>query len=175
VGHGTCSKAADFEAGLTIGMGNALDVALLGKLDFGFVPLSTDEVHDPRMIVVLDEFAEAMKRLARGFEVSDDTLPFDVVREVGPGGTFLGTAHTAEHCRTEFWTPTLFAGENLESWNAGPRELILDKARRKVLDVLDTYHPRAMKPDTEETLLKLVDGYAKKLGITGYKRPKLKG
>ena len=175
VGHGTCSKAADIEAGLTIGMGSGLDMALLGKLDFGFVPLSTDEVHDPRLIVVLDEWAEAMKRLARGFEVNDDTLPFDVVKEVGPGGTFLMHPHTAEHFRGELWTPTMFAGENLEAWKAGPRELILDKARKKVLDVLATYHPRAMKPETEETLLTLIDGYAKKLGITGYKRPKLKG
>ena len=175
IGHGTCSKAADFEAGLTMGMGHALDVALLGKLDVSFGPLSTDELHDPRMIVVMDEFAEALKRLARGFEVNADTLPFDVVKEVGPGGTFLMHSHTAEHFRSEFWTPTMFAGENLESWKAGPRELILDKARAKVLDILATYHPRAMKPATEKTLLKLIDGYAKKLGIKGYKRPKLKG
>ena len=175
MGHGTCSKAADFEAGLTMGMGNALDVALLGKLDVGFCPLSTDEAHDPRMIVVMDEFAEALKRLARGFEVSDKTLPFDVVKEVGPGGTFLMHPHTAETFRTEFWTPTMFSGENLESWRAGSRETILDKARAKVLHILDTHHPRSMKPETEEKLLALIDGYAKQLGITDYKRPVLKG
>ncbi len=175
VAVGTCSKALDFEAGLTIGAGGALDVALLGKLDMFFGPLSTDEFHDPRLIVIQNEYAESLKRLARGFEVNDDTLPFDVVKEVGPGGTFLMHPHTAEHFRKEVWTPTLFSGENLESWKAGSRDTILEKARAVVLDVLDTYHPRGMKPETEETLLTLVDGFAKKLGITDYRRPKVKG
>ena len=173
VAGGTCSKATDFEAGLTMGMGAGLDVALLGKLDLRFGPLSTDEYHDPRLIVIQDEFAEGLKRLARGFEVSDDTLPFDAVREVGPGGTFLSHPHTLEHFRDELWLPELFAGENYEAWRAVGGETILDKARKKVLEILESYHPRAMKEETEEKLLDLIDRFAKDLGVTDYKRPEL--
>ena len=175
VAGGTCSKATDFEAGLTMGMGAGLDVALLGKLNLRFGPLSTDEYHDPRLIVIQDEFAEGLKRLARGFEVSRDTLPFDVVKEVGPGGTFLDHPHTLEHFRKELWLPELFSGENYESWAQGSRETILDKARKKVLDILDSYHPRGMNEETEEKLLDLIDRFAEDLGIADYQRPTLTG
>jgi len=173
VAGGTCSKATDFEAGLTMGAGGVLDVALLGKLDVRFGPLSTDEYHDPRLIVIQDEWAEGLKRLARGFEVNDDTLPLDVVREVGPGGTFLAHPHTLAHFREELWTPTLFAGENYEAWAHGSRDTILEKARAKVLDILETHHPRGMKEDTEQTLLDLIDRFAKDLDVTDYRRPEL--
>ncbi|HUU42397.1 MAG TPA: trimethylamine methyltransferase family protein, partial [Planctomycetota bacterium] len=107
------------------------------------------------------------------FEVSERTLPLDVVKEVGPGGTFLAHPHTLEHFRDEFWTPTLFAGENYEAWAHGSRDTLLDKARRKVLDILETHHPRGMKASTEETLLDLIDRFAKDLDITDYQRPEL--
>ncbi|HUW56429.1 MAG TPA: trimethylamine methyltransferase family protein [Planctomycetota bacterium] len=171
VGHGTCAKATDFEAGLTVGMGAGLDIALMGKLDVGFVPLSTDEIHDPRLIVIMDEFAEGLKRLARGFEVNAETLPLDVVKEVGPGGTFLSHPHTLEHFREELWLPELFSGESYEAWNTGSRDTILEKARKKVLDILERHHPRGMTDQTEEKLLALIDRFAKDLGITDYKRP----
>ena len=173
VAGGTCSKVADFEAGLTMGMGGALDVALLGKLDIRFGPLSTDEVHDPRLVVIQDEFAEGLKRLARGFEVNGETLPLDVVKEVGPGGTFLSHPHTLEHFRDELWLPELFSGENYEAWNTGTRETILDKARTKVLDILKSHHPRGMTDQTEEKLLALIDRFAKDLGIDDYRRPEI--
>jgi len=173
VAGGTCSKATDYEAGLTMGAGGVLDVALLGKLDIRFGPLSTDEYHDPRLIVIQDEWAEALKRLARGFEVNDETLPIDVVKEVGPGGTFLAHPHTLAHFREELWTPTLFVGENYESWAHGSRDTILDKARTKVLDILETHHPRSMREDTEEKLLALIDRFAADLGITDYTRPEI--
>jgi len=173
VAGGTCSKATDFEAGLTMGAGGALDVALLGKLNVRFGPLSTDEVHDPRLIVIQDEWAEGLKRLARGFEVSADTLPLDVVKEVGPGGTFLSHPHTLEHFRSELWTPELFSGENYEAWAHGSRDTILEKARQKVLDILETHHPRGMKEKTEQKLLTLIDRFAADLGINDYTRPEL--
>jgi trimethylamine--corrinoid protein Co-methyltransferase len=154
-----------------MGAGGVLDVALLGKLNPRFGPLSTDEFHDPRLIVVINEYVEAMKRLARGFEVSDDTLPLEVVKEVGPGGTFLSHPHTLAHFREEIWTPTLFAGENYESWAHGPRETILDRARTRVLDILESHHPRSMSETTEERLLALIDRFAADLGIAGYTRP----
>lgn len=173
VGKGTCSKTTDFEAGLTMGMGAGLDIALLGKLNHSFGPLSIDECHDPRLIVIQDEFAEGLKRLARGFEVSDDTLPFNAVKEVGPGGTFLSHPHTFEHFRDEMWLPELFSGENYEAWASRSRDTILDKARKKVLDILGSYHPRGMTEETEEKLLVLIDRFAEDLGITDYKRPEL--
>ena len=172
-GHGTGSKLPDVECGLTRSMGAVLQVALLGKLDYGFGVYSTDEITDPRLVVIENEWVESLKRLARGFEVNDETLPIDVVKEVGPGGEFTSHPHTARHFREELWLPELFSGIYYEGWVAKGGKGILDLARTKVLDILDSYHPRGIRPETEERLLGLIDQYAAKLGVAGYQRPVL--
>ena len=175
LGTATGAKDTDFEAGLNKGFTAGLEVALLGRLRWSFGKYSTDEVIDPRMMVVENEFIDAARRIARKVEVNDRTLDLDVVKEVGPGGSFLTHPHTFEHFRNEMWLPDLFSGHSLEAWLAAGSTPILEKARRKVLDILDSHHPRGMKEETEEALLSLVEKYAGELGIDGYSHPDLAG
>jgi len=172
---GTAAKGLDVECGLGKGFAAGIQLALFGDVAFGFGLYSTDEITDPRQVVIENDFVNLMKRVQRGFEVSDATLPLDVVKEVGPGGEFTSHPHTLEHFRHELWRPELFSGMSYEAWVAGGRDTILDKARRKVLEILDTYHPRGMKPETEEKLLALIDKAAAALGVSGYRRPELRG
>lgn len=173
LGTATGAKDTDFEAGLNKGFTAGLEVALLGRLSWSFGKYSTDEVIDPRMMVVENEFIDAIRRVARKIEVNDRTLDLDVVKEVGPGGTFLTHPHTFEHFRNEMWLPDLFSGHSLEGWRAAGSTPILEKARRKVLDVFDSHHPRGIKEETEQALLSLIEKYAGELEIDGYKHPPL--
>jgi len=43
----------------------------------------------PELLVIDNEIIAAIRRLARGFEVNDDTLALDIINKVGPGGIFL--------------------------------------------------------------------------------------
>ena len=48
------------------------------------------------------------RRLMAGIEVNDDTLAVDVIREIGPQGSFLAHDHTLSHYQAEtlctrFW------------------------------------------------------------------------
>ena len=172
-GHGTAAKGVDVEAGLFKGFAAGLQMGTCGRLDWGFGLISTDEVTDPRLVVIEDEFVSALRRLADGFEVNEETLAFDVVKEVGPGGNFLDQLHTFDHFRREIWQAHLFSGEAWEKWVSSGEVSILEKARRKCLDILDSYHPRGIKPETEETLYGLIEKYASKLGVAGYRRPVL--
>lgn len=171
--QGTAAKGPDIELGLNKGFASGLNLALFGDASYGFGLYSTDEVSDPRQIVIENDFVDSMKRVQRGFEVNDQTLPLDVVKEVGPGGEFTSHPHTLEHFRKELWTPELFSGIFYEGWVAKGQPSILDAARKKVLDILDTYHPRGIKQETEDKLLSLIDGYAAKLDIPDYRRPTL--
>lgn len=172
-GHGTAAKTADLECGLNKGFMAGLRLALLGDIHWSYGLHSTDELTDPRLVVVENEFVDSLKRFQRGFEVNEKTLALDVVKEVGPGGEFTSHPHTLEHFRNELWTPDMFSGIFYEGWVASGRETILEKARKKVLDILDTYHPRGIKAQTEERLLGLIDRFARDLGIGDYKRPEL--
>jgi trimethylamine--corrinoid protein Co-methyltransferase len=170
IGTAAGSKEADIECGLTKGFAAGLEMGLLGKANWAFGKYSTDEVIDPRVMVIENDFVEALKRVARGVKVTAETLPIDVVEAVGPGGDFLSHPHTFEHFREEMWLPEFFAGQNLEAWFASGSPNILEKARGKVLDILAAHHPRNIRPETEKALLDLIDKFAAKLGISEYKR-----
>jgi len=172
-GHGTAAKGLDVEAGLNKGFGAGLQMGLCGRLTWTFGLYSTDEVTDPRFVVIEDEFVGSLRRLARGFEVNDATLAFEAIKDVGPGGSFLGHPHTAEHFREELWQARLFNGQSWEGWLAAGGKSILETAREKVLDILAGYHPRGIRAETEAALLGLIDGAADTLGISDYERPPL--
>jgi trimethylamine--corrinoid protein Co-methyltransferase len=58
-------------------------------------------------LVIDNEIASAVMRAYRGLEVNNDNLAVDVIREVGPGGIFLGRKHTLKHYKTEIWLPEI--------------------------------------------------------------------
>lgn len=169
----SCAKDSDVEQGLATGFSTALQMTLLGGVSADFALVSTDEVLDPRLMVIGHDFFAGMHRFVDGIEVSDETLSLDVVKEVGPGGVFLSHPHTAEHFKDELWTPRFLSGESLESWKASGSQPILEKARLEVVEVLKSHHPRGIKGETEEALLALIEKFARELDIADYRVPSM--
>ena len=62
----------------------------------------------PAQLVIDNALAAYVRRAIRPLRVDDETLALDLVDEVGPGGQFLTTAHTAEHFREELFLSPLF-------------------------------------------------------------------
>lgn len=62
----------------------------------------------PEMVVLADEIIEMLKHFVQGVRVTGDDLALDVIRDVGPGGHFLTTEHTARNFKT-VWYPQLFS------------------------------------------------------------------
>jgi len=89
-------------------------------------------------MVIDDEILAFARRLAAGIAVNDDTLAFDVIREVGHGGSFLGHPHTVQYLR---------GGENLylEVFDrTNPKsdyEDILDRAHKKAQALIAAHKP----------------------------------
>jgi len=155
------------EAGFQKGMSATAMLMSCGSASIACGVLSVDEVFSPIQMIIDNEMVSALKYLARGFEVNDETLALDVVRQVGPGGQFLDTTHTAEHCREAVWEPHLFAREMFASWSQSGRRIDVDYAReayhdlaqraplpacisegleRKLLDIIHKHTGRRMAP-----------------------------
>jgi trimethylamine--corrinoid protein Co-methyltransferase len=92
------------------------------------------------MLVVSDEIIAMARRILRGFEVDDATLATEVISEVGPAGQFLDHPHTAERFRREFWFPRLMDRSRYDSWNAGGRHTLLQRARQRLSRILAEHH-----------------------------------
>ncbi len=76
-----------------------------------------------------------MKRFMEGLEVSEETLALDIVDEVGPHGDFLGTKHTVEHFK-EDWYPNLLDRNNFEGWAAEGGNTLRQRARARVNEIV---------------------------------------
>jgi len=151
----TDAKKVDVQAGyesmLTLGacVENGMSVCFqsAGILN-SYLDLSFDKmVADFEVIDYLD-------RYKREFEVDGDTVPLDLIDEVGPGGQYLVTEHTLTHCRTEPLTPHL-AVRGAQSDPAGQLDRNID-ARMQAL--LGAYEAPAIDEDAHERMRRVLRG-----------------
>jgi trimethylamine--corrinoid protein Co-methyltransferase len=97
--------------------------------------LSTDEVCSPIQMVLDNEFLGALKQFTCDFDITDESIGFDTIREAGPGGGYIDKPHTARHFRKEHWRPSIWTRHMLTPWLDGDRRIDADRARDKVLEV----------------------------------------
>jgi len=117
----------------------------LGSLDFSLAVCYEKILTDHELLGMIE-------RLARGVEVSDETLAVDVIDEVGPGGNFLAQKHTREYHKKEHFIPQIFDTQPYDSWlKAGARE-IREKAREEVKKILREHEPPPLDRDLERKL-----------------------
>lgn len=84
-------------------------VAGIGMVDF----INTAR---PEMFPIDNEIIRMVRHILRGFAVNDETIPLDVMAEVGPGGNYLTTDHTLEHFRNELWFTRLWDRQPWDMW-----------------------------------------------------------
>jgi trimethylamine--corrinoid protein Co-methyltransferase len=99
--------------------------------------------------VIDDEILGAAFRVTRGVEVNEDTLALEVLREVGPGGNFLGHDHTAKHLRKEFWFPKITNRETHPGWMAAGGKDMRQRANDRAREILASHHPRPLTSEQE--------------------------
>ena len=105
--------------------------------------------------VMDDEICGSLRRYLRGIPVNSDTLAFEVIANVGPGGHFLGEDHTLERCRTEFWQPKLFDRSGLEAWWDSERLDTTTRATRRWQELV----ARHQDPPIDQTTARQLQSY----------------
>ncbi len=103
---------------------------------------------------------EMLQQLAyyhRPVGVTEADLAVDAIRDVGPTGHFLGSAHTQERYKTAFYSPFLSDWSNFENWEEGGSLQTPQRANQIVKQVLEQYQPPPMAPATLEALTEFVE------------------
>jgi trimethylamine--corrinoid protein Co-methyltransferase len=116
----SCPDAqAGFESMLSLAttVGNGVDFVLHAA---GI--LSSYLAFSYEKFVLDDEMCGMVRRFQRGIDVTPESLAYDAIAEVGPGGNFLMQEQTVVRCHTEFWQPALGDRSGLEAWMAGGRQ-----------------------------------------------------
>ena len=154
-GGGLCgSKLPDAQAGYETA--NTLNAALLGGVNFmlhacgwlegGLVSSFEKFVLDADQLGVLHS-------VAAGVDMSEDAQAMGALREVGPGGHFLGCAHTQANFKDAFWRTQVLDYKPFETWaDEGARDTA-QLAAARVERMLAEYQAPAIDPSVDEALL----------------------
>ncbi|CUH53389.1 trimethylamine methyltransferase family protein [Shimia marina] len=98
-----------------------------------------------------------LHKLAAGVAYDENAQAMDAVREVGPGGHYLGCAHTQANFKDAFWRSDLLDYKPFETWeDEGARDTQALAAAR-VAELLGAYEAPPLDPEVEARLRAYVE------------------
>ena len=134
---------------------NSLNMGLLAGVNFMLHACGWLEgglVADFEKFVMDADQLGALHKLAEGVAVDDNAQAMDAIREVGPGGHYLGCAHTQANFKSAFWRSDLFDYKPFETWeDDGARDTVA-LASVRVDKLLADYQQPALDPAVNEAL-----------------------
>lgn len=132
------SKVNDAQAGYESAITSLL-VALAGGNFIhdaaGFLEFCMTASYDK--LVIDNEIIGMVMRAVEGIKVDEETLAFDLVKKVGPGGHFVSSRHTRRHMRTEQYYPQLSDRQDRVRWEAAGARDTWARATERVREVLE--------------------------------------
>ncbi|MBP1804331.1 trimethylamine methyltransferase family protein [Rubellimicrobium aerolatum] len=94
----------------------------------------------------------ALHHFARGVAMDANGQAMDALREVGPGGHFLGCAHTQANFKDAFWRSDLLDYKPFETWDEEGGRDTQALASARVKRMLETYRQPDLDPAIRESL-----------------------
>ncbi|MEM8948003.1 MAG: trimethylamine methyltransferase family protein [Pseudomonadota bacterium] len=91
-------------------------------------------------------------RMAEGVRWDDFDEALSAVRDVGPGGHYLGHPHTLENFQRAFFMPELFDNNAIEQWIADGSKDITARALEHAKKMLDQYQEPTLDSTKDEQL-----------------------
>ncbi|MEP0804847.1 MAG: trimethylamine methyltransferase family protein [Chloroflexota bacterium] len=148
----TNSKLNDAQAGYETGM-SALAGLLAGMDMFNIGGLiDALKTFDFAKAVIDDEIALMMKRLKRGVNFSEEELAVPLIKEIGPGGSFIVHPHTVKRMKTEAILTKIADRDARTIWEKKGSMDIQARAMNRVREIMKQNTPALISAEIEEKL-----------------------
>ncbi|MFC6688151.1 trimethylamine methyltransferase family protein [Jhaorihella thermophila] len=102
--------------------------------------------------VIDTDLCGALHAYMRGLDVSEDTLGFDALAELGPGQHLFSTAHTLRHYQTAYWDSALDDNQPWETWDEQGGSDMATRANKRWKKLLDEYEAPALDEGIDDGL-----------------------
>ena len=163
----TDSLIPDFQAGFEKAS-SAVFSLLAGNCGIGGQGIvGADQGVSLEQLVIDNEWMDMYNYIMSGFEVNEDTLAYDVIKEVGIGGNYIAEEHTVRHIKDSYKASRLFNRDNYEIWNMNGKISTYDRAHEYVEDVTKGYKNMepVVPPTTFEELNRILAEAEKELSL----------
>lgn len=153
-GGGLCgSKLPDAQAAYE--SGSTLQASVFGGVNFMLHSCGWLEgglVSSFEKFVMDADQLGALHNLAAPIDISTNGQALDAIREVQPGGHYLGCQHTQNNFKTAFWKTDLFDYKPFETWFEEGAKDTYTLASERVEFLLREYQPPQLDQGVEEEL-----------------------
>ncbi|WP_323764226.1 trimethylamine methyltransferase family protein [Marinovum sp.] len=153
-GGGLCgSKLPDAQAAYETT--HTLNAALLGGVNFMLHACGWLEgglVSSFEKFVMDADQLGTLHKMAAGVMADENAQAMDAIREVGPGGHYLGCAHTQANFQDAFWKTQLFDYKPFETWDEDGARDTMTLAAERVERLLADYQQPMLDPAINEAL-----------------------
>ncbi len=134
---------------------NSLNMALLAGVNFmlhacGWLEGGLVSSYE-KFVMDADQLG-TLHHLAQGVHIDTNGQAMDAIREVGPGGHFLGCEHTQGNFKTAFWRSDLFDYKPFETWAEEGARDTQTLASERVAKMLGDYQQPSLDAGIEEAL-----------------------
>lgn len=132
----TNAKANDAQSGYETGLSTMAGVlAGMDMLNMGGL-IEALKTFDFAKAVIDDEIAQMLKRAKRGLEFNEENLALDVIKKIGPGGSFIVEPHTMKRMKTAGLLTKLSDRDTRTQWEKKGARSIDDRAMARVREIL---------------------------------------
>jgi trimethylamine--corrinoid protein Co-methyltransferase len=165
---GVQSDSKTIDAQTTYEKTIAATMAFMAGADFSELFLGSTEsfnAFSPIQMMIDDEIVSNITRIARGIEISDETLSVDVIAKTGPMGNFLKQMETLKHFRREHQQAILSDRTTRQQWTASGSKDTNARALARMKDLLDRHVPEPLSPDMRRGFDRLIGEYSKDYSV----------
>ncbi|HEY3322916.1 MAG TPA: trimethylamine methyltransferase family protein [Planctomycetota bacterium] len=159
----TDSKRPDAQAGLETGVTLAFGAAA-GADIFGHMGIcGVDQATSLDMLVLQHEVIRYVESCQRELDFSDEAFALDLVHELGPGGTYIDTDHTAGRFRRELWFPKLLDRQFFQAWLDQGAISTEQRCAEMKRNLFERHHPEPIAPELDREITRIVEAAKREL------------
>ena len=151
------SKLPDAQAGYE--SANSLNMGLLSGVNFMLHSCGWLEgglVSSFEKFVMDSDQLGILHHLAKGISIDTNAQALSAIREVGPGGHYLGCEHTQENFKEAFWRSELLDYKPFETWAEEGSRDTQALASLRVEKILSDYQKPYLDPAIDEELKEFI-------------------
>jgi len=102
----------------------------------------------PELVVLSNEIIDMLNVIRKGVTVDMETLALDVIREIGPGGHYLGHNHTFQHFKNIWYS------DILDRSNSQNVTTLNEKIKYKTKQIIEEHNVETLPENITKTLNK---------------------
>jgi len=160
------TKVLDAETGLESGIGLMLSALSGTNIIQGPGQMGNANLHSLQKLVIDHEVCGMAYHLMDGMSVGENAFAFDLIKKVGPGGTYFLEKHTREYLNKEIYHPSeIIDRQTLPQWKRSGSKDVGERSREYLEKVLAEHESAPLDADVKRDLDMVVRGIMKRYGI----------